>query len=102
MASVLRHQWGLTGNDRIHRVSISRCSICTRTQYLFALSAAWASTGSQRPLDVCCVIAAPQWAELGGPALRADLDRTYVSLLARGLRQPTVTTLFIVARKLDV
>ena len=35
-------------------------------------------------------------------ALRADLDRTYVSLLVRRLQQPTLTTLFTLVRKLDV
>ena len=35
-------------------------------------------------------------------ALRADLDRTYISLLERGLRQPTLETLFGLAKVLDV
>ncbi|WP_205746095.1 MULTISPECIES: helix-turn-helix domain-containing protein [Dyella] len=35
-------------------------------------------------------------------ALRADLDRTFVSRLERGIRQPTITTLFAVAQALDV
>lgn len=32
----------------------------------------------------------------------AELDRTYVSLLERGLRQPTITVLFKIANALDV
>lgn len=35
-------------------------------------------------------------------ALRADVDRTYVSLLERGLRQPTLETLFRLAAVLNV
>jgi transcriptional regulator with XRE-family HTH domain len=31
-----------------------------------------------------------------------DLDRTYISLLERGLRQPTITTLFKIADALDL
>jgi transcriptional regulator with XRE-family HTH domain len=31
-----------------------------------------------------------------------DLDRTYISLLERGLRQPTVTTLFRLAKALKI
>ncbi len=31
-----------------------------------------------------------------------DLDRTYISLLERGLRQPTVTTLFRLANALKI
>jgi transcriptional regulator with XRE-family HTH domain len=31
-----------------------------------------------------------------------ELDRTYISLLERGLRQPTITTLFKVAKALDI
>jgi transcriptional regulator with XRE-family HTH domain len=37
--------------------------------------------------------------ELAG---RAGVDRTYVSLLERGLRQPTLDSLFRLARGLDV
>ncbi len=33
-------------------------------------------------------------------ALECDLDRTFISLLERGLRQPTLTTLFTLAEKL--
>lgn len=33
-------------------------------------------------------------------ALEADLDRTYISLLERGLRQPTLTTLIVLAKAL--
>jgi transcriptional regulator with XRE-family HTH domain len=29
-----------------------------------------------------------------------DLDRTYISLLERGLRQPTITTIFKIAKAL--
>jgi transcriptional regulator with XRE-family HTH domain len=32
----------------------------------------------------------------------ADVDRTYISLLERGLRQPTLDTLFRLARALGV
>ena len=32
----------------------------------------------------------------------ADVDRTYVSLLERGLRQPTLETLFSLSRALNV
>lgn len=32
----------------------------------------------------------------------SDLDRTYISLLERGLRQPTISTLFKIADALDV
>lgn len=35
-------------------------------------------------------------------ALRAGLDRTYISLLERGRRQPTLTTLFALAGILGV
>jgi transcriptional regulator with XRE-family HTH domain len=31
-----------------------------------------------------------------------DLDRTYISLLERGLRQPTITTIFKVAKALSI
>lgn len=31
-----------------------------------------------------------------------DLDRTYISLLERGLRQPTITTLFRLANALKI
>jgi len=34
--------------------------------------------------------------------LECNLDRTFISLLERGLRQPTLTTLFVLARKLNV
>jgi transcriptional regulator with XRE-family HTH domain len=30
-----------------------------------------------------------------------DLDRTYISLLERGLRQPTITTIFRLAKALN-
>ena len=38
----------------------------------------------------------------GALATACDLDRTYVSLLERGLRQPTLSTLFSIARALGV
>mgnify|MGYP000150320967 CR=1 FL=1 len=34
--------------------------------------------------------------------LACGIDRTYVSLLERGLRQPTLTTIFLVAKHLRV
>ena len=34
--------------------------------------------------------------------LECDLDRTFISLLERGLRQPTLTTLFALSGKLKV
>ena len=35
-------------------------------------------------------------------ALEAGLDRTYISLLERGLRQPTLSTIFQLSRILQV
>ena len=35
-------------------------------------------------------------------ALDCSLDRTYISLLERGLRQPTLTTLFTLANSLEI
>lgn len=35
-------------------------------------------------------------------ALECGLDRTYISLLERGLRQPTLSTVFVVAQVLNV
>lgn len=35
-------------------------------------------------------------------ALNADVDRTFVSQMERGIRQPTLTTLFKLARALQV
>ena len=35
-------------------------------------------------------------------ALESELDRTYISLLERGLRQPTITTLIALADALGV
>ncbi|WP_167617918.1 helix-turn-helix domain-containing protein [Maribellus sediminis] len=32
----------------------------------------------------------------------SDLDRTYISLLERGLRQPTITTLFQICSALEI
>lgn len=37
-----------------------------------------------------------------GLALQSGLDRTYISLLERGLRQPTLATLFALATVLQV
>ena len=34
--------------------------------------------------------------------LECNLDRTFISLLERGLRQPTLTTLFILSNKLNI
>ena len=31
-----------------------------------------------------------------------DLDRTYISMLERGLRQPTISTIFKIADALDI
>lgn len=38
----------------------------------------------------------------GDLALECDLDRTYISLLERGLRQPTLTTLVVLGAALKV
>lgn len=35
-------------------------------------------------------------------ALNSGLDRTFISLLERGLRQPTLTTLFQIAATLEI
>jgi len=35
-------------------------------------------------------------------ALEADLDRTFISLLERGLRQPSLKSLFAIARVLQI
>jgi len=35
-------------------------------------------------------------------AFRADVDRTYISRLERGLKQPSITTLFKVAKGLGI
>jgi transcriptional regulator with XRE-family HTH domain len=35
-------------------------------------------------------------------ALEGGLDRTYISLLERGLRQPSLTTILILAKVLDI
>lgn len=35
-------------------------------------------------------------------ALEADLDRTFVSMLERGLRQPTLSSLFALAQALRI
>ena len=34
-------------------------------------------------------------------AFESDLDRSYISLLERGLRQPTLTTVFLLANTLE-
>ena len=34
-------------------------------------------------------------------ALEVELDRTYISLLERGLRQPTLTTIILLAKPLQ-
>ncbi len=38
----------------------------------------------------------------GALALECDLDRTYISLLERGLRQPTLTTLVVLGAALNL
>ena len=35
-------------------------------------------------------------------AFACDLDRTYISLLERGLRQPSLTTIFVLADELAI
>jgi len=35
-------------------------------------------------------------------AFECGLDRTYISLLERGLRQPTINTIFILANQLGI
>jgi len=35
-------------------------------------------------------------------AFRCDLDRTYISLLERGLRQPSLNTIFSIANAVDI
>lgn len=35
-------------------------------------------------------------------ALLCELDRTYIGLLERGQRKPTITTIFTIAENLDV
>ncbi len=35
-------------------------------------------------------------------AFECELDRTYISLLERGLRQPTISTIFILAETLGI
>ncbi|MGH8652994.1 MAG: helix-turn-helix domain-containing protein [Gammaproteobacteria bacterium] len=37
-----------------------------------------------------------------GLALESSLDRTYISLLERGLRQPSLTTIFVLADVLGI
>lgn len=35
-------------------------------------------------------------------AIKSDLDRTYISLIERGMRQPTITTLFRLSTALEI
>ena len=35
-------------------------------------------------------------------AMECDLDRTYISMLERGLRQPTLKTIFVLAKALNI
>lgn len=35
-------------------------------------------------------------------AFRSNLDRTYISMLERGIHQPTLTTIFSLAKALDI
>lgn len=35
-------------------------------------------------------------------AFRSDLDRTYISMLERGIHQPTITTLFALSKALNI
>ncbi len=35
-------------------------------------------------------------------ALECELDRTFISLLERGLRQPSLTSIFAIAEALDI
>lgn len=35
-------------------------------------------------------------------AFRSDLDRTYISMLERGIHQPTISTLFALAKALNI
>jgi len=35
-------------------------------------------------------------------AFRSDLDRTYISMLERGIYQPTITTLFALSKALNI
>jgi transcriptional regulator with XRE-family HTH domain len=35
-------------------------------------------------------------------AFRSNLDRTYISLLERGKRRPTINTIFALAKPLDI
>lgn len=35
-------------------------------------------------------------------AFRSDLDRTYISMLERGIHQPTLTTLFALSKALRI
>jgi transcriptional regulator with XRE-family HTH domain len=35
-------------------------------------------------------------------AFRSELDRTYISMLERGIHQPTITTLFALSKALNI
>ncbi|MEX2415166.1 MAG: helix-turn-helix transcriptional regulator [Paenibacillaceae bacterium] len=35
-------------------------------------------------------------------AFRSDLDRTYISMLERGIHQPTIATLFALSKALNI
>ncbi|WP_044477239.1 helix-turn-helix domain-containing protein [Paenibacillus antibioticophila] len=35
-------------------------------------------------------------------SFRSDLDRTYISMLERGIYQPTLTTIFALSKSLDI
>ncbi|WP_141335995.1 helix-turn-helix domain-containing protein [Paenibacillus sp. tmac-D7] len=35
-------------------------------------------------------------------AFRSDLDRTYISMLERGIHQPTISTLFALSKALNI
>jgi len=35
-------------------------------------------------------------------AMECDLDRTYISMLERGLRQPSLKTIFVLAKALNI
>ncbi|MFJ7731542.1 helix-turn-helix domain-containing protein [Lysinibacillus sp. NPDC097231] len=35
-------------------------------------------------------------------ALRSSLDRTYISMLERNIKQPTITTIFLLAEALEM
>ena len=55
-----------------------------------------------RRLVVQCAECALLSAILALPALAADVDRTFVSQMERGIRQPTITTLMKLAGALGI